>query len=244
MTVLSLYGRIWRTYFAWARILLPLACFVFVPLGLVHAIPVHADTTSLDLESGLLVASAFLAFGLLVATGILGEIFYTGAVAIALTRPHDDKQPTLFEVARGIRYRRLIVVDLIFGALVALGSLAFVVPGVLFFVYLGLAAPVVEVEHRGVRDALTRSFRLVRGNFWLVFAVLVPIEIFSDAITGLATNLHLLFGDTLVGEWFVDTATNIVLTPFYAVAAVLLTLDLIAERDGSSPRLHSRPPSR
>jgi hypothetical protein len=165
-------------------------------------------------------------------------------VAIALTRPHDDKPPTLFEVARGIRYRRLIVVDLIFGALVALGSLAFVVPGVLFFVYLGLAAPVVEIEHRGVRDALTRSFRLVRGNFWLVFAVLVPIEIFSDAMTGLATNLHLLFGDSLVGEWLVDTATNIVLTPFYAVAAVLLTLDLIAERDGSSPRLHSRPPSR
>jgi hypothetical protein len=65
MTVLSLYGRIWRTYFAWARILLPLACFVFVPLGLVHAIPVHADTTSLDLESGLLVASAFLASGCL-----------------------------------------------------------------------------------------------------------------------------------------------------------------------------------
>lgn len=242
MTILSLYARIWRTYFAWARILLPLACFVFVPLGLVHAIPVHADATSLDLDSGLLVAGAFLAFLLLVATGILGEIFYTGAVAIALTRPQDGEPPTLLEVARGIRYGRLIVVDLIFGVLVALGSLAFFVPGILLFVYLGLAAPVVEIEHRGVRDALRRSFRLVRGNFWLVFAVLVPIEIFSDAITGLATNLHLLLGDTLVGEWLIDTATNILLTPFYAVAAVLLTLDLIADKEGAGPRLHSTPP--
>lgn len=241
--IFALYWRIWRTYFAWARILLPLACVVFVPLGLVHAIPVHADATSLDLDNGLLGASAFLAFLLLVATGILGEIFYTGAVAIALTRPHDGEPPTLLEVARSIRYGRLIVVDLIFGVLVALGSLAFVIPGVLVFVYLGLAAPVVEIEHRGVRDALARSYRLVRGNFWLVFAVLVPIEVFSDAIGALATNLHPLLGDSLVAEWLADTATNIVLTPFYAVAAVLLTTDLIAARDGIDPRLHSTPPA-
>jgi hypothetical protein len=244
VTLLSLYARIWRTYFAWARILLPLACVVFVPLGLVHAIPVNVGATSLDLHSGLLVAGAFLAVVLLIATGLLGEIFYTGAVAIALTRPHDGEPPTLLEVARRIRYGRLIVVDLIFGVLVALGSLAFVIPGVLVFVYLGLAAPVVEIEHLGVREAVARSYRLVRGNFWLVLAVLVPIEVFSDAITGLATNLHPLLGDSLVAEWLADTATNIVLTPFYAVAAVLLTTDLIAARDGIDSRLHSTPPSR
>jgi hypothetical protein len=244
MSVFSLYWRIWRTYFAWAGTLLPLAFFVFVPLGLIHAIPVHVDATSFDLDNGLLVASALLAFLLLVATGLLGEFFYTGAVAIALTRPHDGEPPTMLEVARSIRYGRLIAVDLIFGVLVAIGSLAFVAPGLLLFVYLGLAAPVVEIEHRGVRDALARSFRLVRGNFWLVFAVVVPIEVFSDAISSLATNLHPLLGDSLVAEWLTDTATNIVLTPFYAVAAVLLTIDLIAARDGVQPRLHSSPPSR
>jgi hypothetical protein len=243
VSLLSLYRRIWRTYFAWARVLLPLACVVFVPLGLVHAIPVHADATSLDLDNGLLGAGAFLAFLLLVATGLLGEIFYTGAVAIALTRPHDGEPPTLLEVARTIRYGRLIVVDLIFGVLVAFASLALILPGLLVFVYLGLAAPVVEIEHRGVRDALLRSYRLVRGNFWLVFAVLVPIEVFSDTIGGLATNLHPLLGDSLVAEWLADTATNIVLTPFYAVAAVLLTTDLIAATDEIDPRLHSTPPS-
>jgi hypothetical protein len=244
MSVLSLYLRIWRTYFAWAGTLLPLACFVFVPLGLIHAIPVHVEATSLDLDSGLLVFGAFLALLLLVATGLLGEIFYTGAVAIALTHPHDGEPPSLLEVARMVRYRTLIAVDLIFGVLVALGTLAFLVPGILAFVYLGLAAPVVEIEHRGMRAALARSYRLVRGHFWLVLAVLVPIEIAGDAITGLATNLHLLLGGSLIAEWLTDTATNIVLTPFYAVAAVLLTIDLIAEKDGARPRLHSSPPSR
>lgn len=245
MSVLSLYVRIWRTYFAWARTLLPLAVVVFVPLGLIHAIPVHVEATSLDLGSGLEIFGALLAVLLLVTTGLLGEIFYTGAVAIALTHPHDGNPPTLREVAGMVRYWTLIGVDLIFGALVALGVIAFLVPGLLIFVFLGLAAPVAEIEHRGVRAALARSVRLVRGHFWLVFAVLVPIEIASDVCTNLVTHLsHELLGDSLVTEWAVDTATNIVLTPFYAVAAVLLTLDLIADRDGAGPELHTRPPRR
>ncbi|MGC1852101.1 MAG: hypothetical protein WA687_06650 [Solirubrobacterales bacterium] len=245
MTVFSLYRRIVRTYFAWAGTLLPLAVVVFVPLGLVHAIPVHVDVTTLNFGSGAEITAAVLALLLLATTGLIGEVFYTGAVAIALTHPHGGEPPALREVARMVDYRALIAVDLIFGVLVAVGFVAFVIPGILVFVYLGLAAPVVEIEHRGVRAALARSFRLVRGHFWLVLAVLVPIEILSGAATNLATHLtHSLLGDSLIAEWLTDTATNIVLTPFYAVAAVLLALDLIAARDGTSPRLHSTPPSR
>jgi hypothetical protein len=244
MSVFSLYWRIWRTYFAWARTLLPLALFVFVPLGLVHAIPVHVEATSLTVGGGLEIFGAGLALLLLVTTGLLGEIFYTGAVAIALTHPHDGEPPSLREVAGMIGYGTLIAVDLIFGVLVAFGTLAFVLPGILVFVYLGLAAPVVEIEHLGVRAALSRSYQLVRGHFWLVLAILVPIEIFSDVATSVATHLsHDMLGESLVAEWLTDTATNILLTPFYAVAAVLLSLDLITDRDGSSPRLHSTPAS-
>ncbi|HEY8810609.1 MAG TPA: hypothetical protein VIM28_11385 [Solirubrobacterales bacterium] len=244
LSLFSLYARIWRTYFAWAGTLLPLACFVFIPLGLIHAIPVHVEATSLSLSSGVEIFSAVLAVLLLVMTGLLGEIFYTGAVAIALTHQNDGEPPSLREVARSVRYGTLIAVDLIFGVLVAVGFIAFFVPGLLLFVYLGLAAPIVEIEHRGVRAALGRSIRLVRGHFWLVLAVLVPIEIASDGLTNLATaGTHALLGDSLVAEWVTDTATNIVLTPFYAVAAVLLTLDLIADKEGAGPPLHSTPPS-
>jgi hypothetical protein len=246
MTVAALYRRIWRTYFAWARVLLPLACFVFVPLGLVHAIPVHVEATELTFGNGFQIAAGLLAVLLLVGAGLLGEIFYTGAVAIALTHPRgeDGARPTLVEVARMVRYRTLIAVDLVFGVLVSLGFVALVVPGLLAFVYLGLAAPVAEIEHRGWRNAFVRSYRLVRGHFWLVFAVLVPIEIAADAIAADATGLaHTLLGDSLIAEWLIDASSNIVLTPFYAVAAVLLTLDLVALEDGAAPRLHSAPAS-
>ncbi len=245
MTLGALYLRIWRTYFAWARTLLPLAFFVFVPLGLIHAIPVEVEATSLNAGSGLIAAGGVVAVAVLVLVGLLGEVFYTGAAAIALTHPHDGKPPSTLEVAHMINYRTLIAIDLIFGVAVALGFVALIVPGVLLFVFLGLAAPVVEIEHRGVRAALGRSVRLVRGHFWLVLAVLVPIEIVSDGLTDLAmAGAHALLGDSLVAGWLADTATNIVFTPFYAVAAVLLTLDLIAAEDGVAPHLHSAPANR
>lgn len=243
--MVELYRRIGRTYVAWVRVLLPLAVVVFVPLGLVHAIPVHVEATSLDLDNGIKVFAASLALLLLTMTGLLGDIFYTGAVAIALTHPHGDEPPSLREVVRMVDYRTLIVIDVLIGILVAVGFLALVVPGVLAFVYLSPAAPVVEIEHHGVRAALARSIRLVRGRFWFVLAALLPIEIAGNAIGGVATHIaYGLFGDSLVAAWLTDTASNILLTPIYAIAAVLLTIDLIAEKDGAGPRLHSAPPGR
>lgn len=241
---LAVYSRTLRTYADWAPTLLPLAVVVFVPLGLIHSIPVHADVASFSLVESIEVLVAAAVVIVLATTGLIGEVFYTGAVAIALTNPHEGEPPTLREVARMVDYRTLIAVDIAFGVLVALGLVALVVPGVLFFVYAGLAAPVSEIEHRGFREAFSRSVSLVRGRFWLVFWVLVPIEIASDAVTSLATPLSdNLFSEWLLSEWMTDTISNIILTPFYAVAAVLLTVDLIAARDGDAPSLRSAPVS-
>jgi hypothetical protein len=239
----ALYLRIVRTYFNWARTLLPLAVVVFVPLGLIHAGPVHYDATHLDLSGAIDVFVLVLAIVVLGATGLVGEVFYAGAVSIALTHPHDGEPPSLREVARMISYRRLIAVDLLYVLLVAAGLAVLVLPGIVLYVYLGLAAPVAEIERRGVRDSFTRSFHLVRGHFWIVAAILVPFELAGDAITNGAVHAaHLLLGDTLFAEWLADTSTNVLFTPFYAVAAVLLTLELIEDRDGAAPRLHSDRP--
>lgn len=239
--LLSVYIRIGRTYARWAPSLLLLALVVFVPLGLVHAITVHAEIGSLDLKGGLQLFAAVAAVIALAVTGLLGEIFYTGAVAIALTHPRDGRPPSLRETARMVNYGPLIAVDLIFGVVVAVGLILFLVPGFLAFVWLGLAAPVVEIEHRGVRAALTRSVELVRGKFLLLAAVLIPIELLGDSMTNLATVLaHDLLGETLLSKWLADVLSNLAFTPFYAVAAVLLTVDRIRER-GGGVELHSNP---
>lgn len=240
--LVSTYTRIGRTYLRWAPSLLLLAVVVFVPLGLIHAIVVEAHVGSFGFGVGLKLLALAVAVFALAATGLIGEVFYTGAVAISLTHPHDGKPPSLREIAHTVSYGPLIAIDLIYGALVAAGFALFVVPGMLAFVWLGLAAPAVEIERRGVRGGFSRSVELVRGRFLLVAAVLIPIELLGDGLTDLATALtHKLFGSELLCDWLADTLANVAFTPFYAVAAVLLTVDLIGEKGGGA-KLHSKPP--
>jgi hypothetical protein len=242
--LISLYTRIGRTYRAWAPALLLLAVVVFVPLGFLDALALEVDLESLDLGSGLKVAALVAAVGAVSTTSLLGEVFFSGAVAVFLTDPDRGGPPSLSTIARRLRYRRLIAVDLAYVLIVALGLVALVVPGVLAFVWLGLSGPVVEIEGRTVRGALARSWRLVRGNFWIAFAVLAPIEVAGDALGGvIASAVHGALGHSLLASWLAESLSNIAFSPIFAVAAVLLTVELIARKDGGGPRLNSAPAS-
>lgn len=233
--VLSTYVRIGRTYVRWAPSLLLLAVVVFVPLGLIHAIALEAELGSIGFTAGFKLIAVIVAVLALAATGLIGEVFYTGAVAISLTHSHDGEPPSLREIARMVNYGPLIAIDLIYGALVAVGLVFFVVPGFLAFVWLGLAAPVVEIEHTGIRAAFARSVHLVRRRFLVVATVLIPIELLGDALTDLAVAFtHGLFGSEFICDWLADVLSNLAFTPFYAVAAVLLTVDLIREKGGEA----------
>jgi hypothetical protein len=240
--LLATYGRIWRTYRSWAPSLMLLALVVFLPLALLDALTMNVELDALDVTSGIKVAALVLAVGAITATGLIGEVFFSGAIAISLTHPRGDGAPPLREIAGRLNYGRLIAVDLVYVALVAVGLLLGVLPGLLAFVWLGLAGPVVELEERTARGALARSMRLVRGNFWLVLWVLLPIQVVGDGIGHLLGGLvHGLFGHTFVATWLAEAVTDIALSPIFAVAAVLLTIELIAEREGKAPPLHSAP---
>lgn len=239
--LISIYARIGRTYVSWAPLLLLVATVVFLPLGLLDAISTETEVETLG-HNGFEVAALIGAVAALTATSLLGEVFYAGAVAVSLTHPRDEPAPSLVEIARDLDYRRLIGVDVLYVLIVVVGLTLLFLPGVLAFVWLGLAGPVVEIERRTVRGALRRSFSLVRGSFWTVALVLIPIEIVGDAIgAGLTEAVHGLLGHSFVATWLADAAANIALTPVFAVAAVLLTVDLIAAKDGAAPRINHSP---
>ncbi len=240
--VLSTYAQIWRTYRGWASSILLLAVVVFVPLGLLNSLTMDVELDSLDVTSGLKLAAFALAVGVVTTTGLLGEVFFSGAIAVSLTHPHGEKPPPLREIARRLRYGRLIAVDLAFVAIVALGLLLGGLPGLLAFVWLGLAGPVVELEERTAPAALRRSLQLVRGDFWLVFWVLVPIELAGDAIGGgLAALVHAAFGHDFVATWLAEAVADATLAPVFAIAAVLLTVREIGVKDGAAPPLRLTP---
>jgi hypothetical protein len=235
----SLYARIWRTYRSQAPGLLLLGLIVFVPLGLLDAIAADVELDSLNLTDGLKLAAVIAAVGALSTTSLLGEVFFSGAVAVSLTHTEHERAPSLREIARRLRYGRLIAVDILYVLIVAVGLVLLFVPGVLAFVWFGLAGPVVEVGERTVRGALARSWQLVRGNFWVALGVLAPIEIVGDAIgEAIEGVIHDLLGESFLAGWLAESLSNIVFSPIFAVAAVLLTLELIREKDGRDPLPH------
>jgi hypothetical protein len=245
LTTWGAYARIGRLWLSWAPSLLLLALVVFIPVGLIHSVTIAADIGEIEFGGIVELLGTAIALIALAITGLLGEVFYTGAVAQLMTGEYEDREPpSLREIAGEIEYARLIAVDVIYGVAVAVGLVLLIAPGVAAYVFLALAAPVIEIERHGVRASIRRSIRLVRGRFWIVLAVLVPLELAGSALTALLTRVpHDLFGDSLLSHWLADVLSNLATTPFYAVAAVLLTVTLIREKDGTAPRLHSSPGS-
>jgi hypothetical protein len=236
------FAELWRIYRGWAPSLIALAVVVFVPVALLHSLAVNAEIGSFEFGGLPELLAAGAALSVLAVTALLGEVFYTGAVAALLTHPHDDGRPSLREIAGSIRYGRLIVVDVIYGVVVAVGTVLLFAPGVAAFVLLGLAAPVVEIEDRGVRGAFERSYRLVRGCFWTVLAILVPLELLESAGSWLAAQVaDGLVHDGFLSHWLAEVLASVAISPVYAVAAVLITVTLIHEKEGAGPRLHSEP---
>jgi hypothetical protein len=234
------YRDIVRIYRDWWRAILVLGVVVFVPLGLIDALAAQVEVEGLDIDSGIKVFALLATAGAVTTTGLLGEVFFAGAMSLSLTHPEDERPPPLSHLARRISYGRLIALDIAYVVIVAIGLLFFILPGVAAFVLLGLSGPAVELEERTVRGAFARSFRLVRTDFWLVFWVLIPIELVGDALGSAGEHLaHNLIGDTIFATWISESVTNILLSPIFAIAAVLLTTQLIAVLDGSGPRIRS-----
>jgi hypothetical protein len=224
----EVYRGVVRTLREQWRLLLAAGMVVFVPLGFVEALDDLVGDVDLD-EIGAfrqveVVVVALVHSG----TALCGEIFYTGVVAAGVSQLRGGERHGLRHVARILPYRRLIAVDLLFSAIVLVGFLLLVVPGILFLVWFSLAGVVVKLEGRSAIDALRRSRELVRGSFWRVLAVVIPAELVSSAIVDAGGELGHDLAEGFAGEWLGATLGQLLATPLYAVAIVVVAYELLA----------------
>lgn len=224
-----------RAYRRWWKRILPLAALIFIPLDLIDRQletvvesfgPQHAGHVAEVI--GLLLAMFATAL-----TSLLGEVLLAGMISLSLASPPGETPPSIGEIARRLKYVRLILLDIVFVLIVLVGGLLLIIPGALAFLFFSLAGPVVELEHRRIFAAFRRSARLVRTDFWLVLWVLYPIQILSRlATTGIEHAGLAVLGDGHIASEIADVASEILISPFFAIAAVLLTLRLAARMEG------------
>lgn len=215
--------------------MLLLAAIIFIPLSLLDLLIEKLAEAGHE-EHGVEVLALLTAGLTSTVSELLGQVLLAGAIALWLAGSADGSPLPLRVIARKLMYGRLILLDLVFVLLVFAAALFLILPGLVVFVFLALAGPVVELEHRRILAALRRSVRLVRTDFWLAFWVLLPVELgsywLSEAL-GFAGGR--ILSDAATGSEIATVFSNVVLSPLFSIAAVLLTLHLIRRTDDPDP---------
>lgn len=240
LSVRSVYRGAVATVRSQWPLLLVTAVVVFVPVGLLEALDYRIQELDTDAFTDLQILALVGITVVHAGSALIGEVFYTGVVAAAVTQVRTGAGPSLGHLVRDLPYGRLVAVDLLFSLVVVAGIAILLVPGLVFFTWFALAAPAVKIEGRGVVAAFRRSHELVRGSFWRVFAILVPLELATDALTDVAGAVATAaLGDTLLADWLGSALAGVLLTPLYAVAVVVVAYELI-ELENAAARDETR----
>ncbi len=134
----------------------------------------------------------------------------------------------------------LLLLTLLYVLGVGLGTVLFIAPGVWLYIAWAVALPVLLVEGLRGRNALGRSFELVRGRWWKTFGTLVVGFILAAIISTLMQGIFLI--GMVVGED--NDAVVLVLsaiagivglsisTPFQAALLTVVYFDLRVRKEG------------
>lgn len=154
---------------------------------------------------------------------LVGDVFYAGIVAAAVIawRSGGPRQTPL-QVARTLPWGTIVALDLLIPLATVALSFLLIVPGIVFYTYFSLSAPVAKVDHVGTREAMRRSARLVRGSFWRVLAILFLVVVVAGAVEQALQSLT----SRLAGDVLVNIVVQTVFSPLFGLAAVLMVFDL------------------
>jgi len=213
----AVYGRQFSSF-------VRLAAMVQVPVMLI-AFFLGAGVVSFGTNAVLVFFAAMLTYA--AGAHAVGQDYLTGRVSVADCYSRVSWRLTsLFAIG--------LVMGIVFGLGLVLSFL--IIP----LVYWSVAVPAVIVEGHKPAEALKRSFRLVRGNWWRVFAVLVVLSL---VMFGLGVVVVVPFA---VASWLApggasgvgdlirllgDITVLAVVPPVYAIAGTLLYYDLRVRKE-------------
>jgi hypothetical protein len=212
-------GRILQGVFdnlgALMPVLLTGAVLVYLPLSIAEALL----TEDMDLSAALLSLVGFLFFA-------FGVFWYEGVVVLAVQASRAGQKPSpgpIFSAALPFALPLLGATILaVLGILI--GLVLLIIPGLFLLTKWFLIVPAIVLEKRRVMESFNRSWELVKGVSWEVFAVLVIVSVLSMIISSI---IEAVIGDD--GVLYVALGTflgGIVTAPFTGLAAAGIYFDL------------------
>lgn len=235
-----------------ARPLLRIGLVIIVPVQLVGivlgALTIPDDVTYLDQYTGT-TAEATNAGGYFAAqaiTGLLGGIatlLATAASVKAISDAWMGAAPDWRESLRAALRRSgsLIWLVILAGALLMLGFIALVVPGIWLSLACALAFPALMVEGFTGWKAIKRGIGLMRHRWWPTFAVIFLGYLLASILSGIFGALigGVLFGaggahgaSYAVANGIATAGAAVLTTPFNAAIITLAYYDLRVRKEG------------
>jgi hypothetical protein len=218
--------------------LIAIVAVVVVPLTLLQALvtEVIGDTfvetrirAGVEIHTGEVAGAALAALAVAVLS-ILTWSVLTGAITRAAAGTFLGRDLQIEESYRyGLaRLGSIILVGLLVALAVIGGLILFVIPGIIVATRLSCSIAALVVEDKRGREALRRSWNLVKGFGWRVFGAFL----FSGLLAGLASSLLTLpFGRSAVGRAIGQTIASVITLPYGALVGILIYLDLRVRKE-------------
>ncbi len=140
---------------------------------------------------------------------------------------HGDPAPSIGGLLRDLPWARLFWADMLFTLLFVAGLAALIVPGVVVGTYFSLVMPLINMERRPVRATFVRSYRLVRGNFWRVLVVWLPIWFATTSLTEALGEVLEHLGHSQLVHIVAHLVPEALLLPLVALPSVIMTFELV-----------------
>lgn len=136
----------------------------------------------------------------------------------------------------------VLFVSIVVGLLVAVGTIALIIPGIILYVMFWVAVPAAVVERTGVGDSMKRSLELTKGYRWQIFFVMViwlVISIIVQLIVGFivgvplgATSEMAAHANVSVAGLFITQIVNMLLSGISASILAVGYHDLRVAKEG------------
>jgi hypothetical protein len=229
----ELYRRHWQH-------LIVLVAVIVIPLSIAQVLLgelwIREGLTREELRDGVeIVVDGALIAGVLASlvvafTSVLMWVILTGAITRAAAGTFLGRDLEIGESYRyGLaRFWSIVLIGVLSALAIAGGFILLIVPGFIVLTHLTCAIPALVIENQRGRQALRRSWSLVRGFGWPVFGTIVVAGLLTGLVNGVLTAP---FGDNWGVRSIAASIASVLTMPYTALVGVFIYLNLRVRKE-------------